>query len=135
MKKYKILTMIIVTSIAASMTAIGFSHGKDKHAKAETVKREFTVVAIAYQGAKLWIPATLIVNKGDKVKITLINKIKSDPATHGYAIDAYKIKEVTERGKPKTVQFTADKDGLFNIYCQLHPAHIGGQLLVLNSGK
>ena len=29
------------------------------------------------------------------------------------------------------VEFVADKSGIFQISCQLHPAHVGGQLLVL----
>ena len=30
-----------------------------------------------------------------------------------------------------TVEFTAAKAGVFPIICQLHPAHVGGQLVVL----
>ena len=36
-----------------------------------------------------------------------------------------------DRGQPKTVEFTADRAGIFPIICQLHPAHVGGQLVVL----
>ena len=94
-------------------------------------KKEFKVVAVEYQGTKIWIPATLIVRKGDKVKITLINNIQSEPNTHGFAINEFGVKTVVTRGKPETVEFTADKEGIFNTYCHLHPAHIGGQILVL----
>src|SRR5262249_47585944 len=99
--------------------------------------KEFHVVAIEYQGTKVWVPGTLIVKKGDQVKIHLINNIKPDPKDpnnpnpHGYAIDEYGVKAVVANGKPEMVSFKADKPGLFRIYCQLHPAHIGGQLLVL----
>lgn len=93
--------------------------------------REFSVVAIEYHGTKVWVPGTLIVQRGDKVRIKLINNIKSDPNTHGFAIDEFGLKTVVGRGKPEIVEFIADKEGLFTIYCQLHPAHIGGQLLVL----
>ena len=40
--------------------------------------------------------------------------------------------EVITRGEPKTVTFTADKVGVFPITCQLHPAHVGGELVVLD---
>ena len=93
--------------------------------------RNFTVIGIEYQGSKVWIPGTLIVKKGDKVKISLINNIQSDPNTHGYAIDEYGVKVVVARGTKETVEFTADKEGVFNVYCQLQPAHIGAKLLVL----
>ncbi len=95
-------------------------------------RKEFKVVGVEYQGTKVWIPGTLIVKKGDKVKIALINNIQSEPNTHGFAIDEFGVKSIVARGKPETVEFTADKEGLFTIYCQLHPAHIGGQLLVLS---
>ena len=92
--------------------------------------REFTVVNIEYEGSKIWVPSTLVVNKGDTVKIKLINNVKSDPNVHGYSIAAYKIAEVVTRGEPKEIQFVADKPGIFPITCQLHPAHVGGELVV-----
>lgn len=98
-------------------------------AAAET--RELTVVNIEYEGTKIWTPSTLIVKKGDTVKIRLINNVKSEPIQHGYTIPAFKVAVVVPRGEPQTVEFTADKAGLFPINCQLHPAHIGGQLLVI----
>jgi len=33
--------------------------------------------------------------------------------------------------EPKQIEFTADKEGIFPIICQLHPAHVGGELVVL----
>ncbi len=93
--------------------------------------KEFTIVGIEYQGSKLWVPGTMIVKVGTQVKIKLINNLKSDPNTHGFAIDEYGIKVVVARGEPQTVEFKADKEGLFNVYCHQHPAHIGGQLLVI----
>ena len=98
-------------------------------ALAET--REFTVVNIEFEGSKIWLPATLVVHKGDTVKIKLINNVKTDPNVHGYAIAAFKVAEVVNRGEPKELQFVADKEGIFPINCQLHPAHVAGQLLVL----
>ena len=32
---------------------------------------EFTVANIEYEGTKIWVPSTLVVHKGDKVKIKL----------------------------------------------------------------
>lgn len=104
--------------------------GHDRSTPAGGVK-EFTAVGIEYQGSKLWLPSTFIVKVGQKVRIKLVNNIKSDPNTHGFAIDEYGIKKVVARGVPETVEFTADKEGLFTVYCHQHPAHIGGQLLVI----
>ena len=90
-----------------------------------------TVVNVEYEGSKIWLPATLVVKKGTKVKLKLINNVPSDPNQHGFAIPAYNIAEVVTRGEPKQIEFTADKEGVFPIICQLHPAHVGGQLVVL----
>ncbi|MBI1817983.1 MAG: cupredoxin domain-containing protein [Deltaproteobacteria bacterium] len=94
-------------------------------------EQSFTIVNIEYEGSKLWLPSTLVVHKGDKVKLKLINNVKADPNQHGYKIAAVNVEEVVTRGEPKTVEFTADKEGIFPITCQLHPAHVGGQLVVL----
>jgi nitrosocyanin len=93
--------------------------------------QEFTVVNIEYEGTKVFVPSTLVVHKGDTVKIKVINNIKSEPPNHGFAIPDFKIEEVVNRGETKTVEFTADKAGVFDIKCQLHPAHVHGQLIVL----
>ncbi len=100
-------------------------------ARAEDQTMSFTVVNIEYEGSKVWTPGTLVVKKGTNVKLTLINKVASDPNQHGFAITAYGITEVVTRGEPKTVEFKADKEGIFPIICQLHPAHVGGELVVL----
>jgi nitrosocyanin len=92
---------------------------------------EFTVVNIEFEGSKVWVPGTLVVHQGDAVKVKLINNVKSDPNQHGFAIPAFSVAAVVTRGEPQTVEFKADKAGVFPITCQLHPAHVGGQLVVL----
>ena len=93
---------------------------------------QFTVVNVEYEGTKIWLPATLVVHKGDKVKIKLINNVKADPNQHGYKIAAFNVESVVTRGEPQNVEFTADKAGVFPIVCQLHPTHVGGELVVLD---
>ena len=100
-------------------------------ARAEDASMSFTVVNLEYEGTKVWTPATLVVKKGTLVKVKLVNNVPSDPNQHGFAIPAYNIAEVVTRGEPKSVEFKADKEGTFPITCQLHPAHVGGELVVL----
>jgi nitrosocyanin len=100
-------------------------------ANAEEKVDQFTVVNVEYEGTKIWLPATLVVHKGDRVKIKLINNVKSDPNQHGFTIPAYNVAAVVTRGEPANVEFVADKAGIFSSACQLHPAHVGGQLVVL----
>jgi nitrosocyanin len=91
--------------------------------------REFTVVNIETpQSVKIWEPTTLVVKKGDTVKLKLINKAEQE---HGYRIAEFKVEKVVPGGQMDTVEFTADKEGIFIIDCQLHPAHVQGQLIVL----
>jgi len=110
---------------AAAVLAAGIA------APAVAADHRFTSVNVEYEGTRIWLPATFIVRKGDKVQIQLINDMPSEPDNHGFAIPHFGIAETVYRGKPKTVEFTADKAGIFPIQCHLHPTHVGGQLVVL----
>jgi nitrosocyanin len=90
-----------------------------------------TIANVEYEGTKLWLPSTIVAKRGAKVVLKLVNNVPSDPNQHGFAIPDYKIAEIVNRGEPKTLEFVADKVGVFPIICQLHPAHVGGQLVVL----
>jgi nitrosocyanin len=81
------------------------------------------------QGVKIWEPASVIAKKGDTVSLKLINRHADE---HGYEIAAFNVKEVVDGNKTKDVTFKADKSGIFPIKCHLHPAHVVGQLLVLD---
>jgi nitrosocyanin len=91
---------------------------------------ELTVVNIETpQGVKIWEPTSVVAKKGDSVKLKLINRHADE---HGYEIPAFGIKEVVEGNKTKDVTFMANKAGIFPIKCHLHPAHVVGQLIVLD---
>jgi nitrosocyanin len=92
--------------------------------------KSFTLAAVEIDGAKFWLPSVIAVNEGDKVKLTLKNLVPGAENTHGFTIPPYNIAEVVTRGVPKTISFVADKPGVFQYFCQLHPAHIGGSLIV-----
>ena len=94
-------------------------------------ERELQAVNINYEGNNVWTPGTYIVKKGEKVRFKLFNRVKADPNVHGFAIDEFNVKVDVYRDKPETVEFVADKAGLFRIWCHLHPAHLPGQLLVV----
>lgn len=93
--------------------------------------REFKTVNIEVKGNKIWTPSFFVVKKGDKVKITLVNAASG---LHAFAIEGYPVDvqvNNAEGDNMKTVEFTADKAGIFRIYCSMHAGHVGGQLLVL----
>ena len=93
--------------------------------------REFKSVNIQVKGEKIWTPSFFVVKKGDKVKITLVNLASG---IHAFAIEGYPVNvqvDNAEKDNTKVVEFTADKAGIFRIYCSMHAGHVGGQLLVL----
>lgn len=92
-------------------------------------KRSVTLVNYETDGVKQWLPGTIIAKKGDDVEITLINNVPS--GDHGFFIPDFKVTKVVKKGVKEVVKFKADKDGLFEMKCQLHPAHVGGQILIL----
>jgi nitrosocyanin len=94
-------------------------------------ERELQAVNINYEGSNVWVPGAYVVKKGEKVRFKLFNRVKADPNVHGFAIDEFNVKVDVYRDKPETVEFVADKGGLFRIWCHLHPAHLPGQLLVV----
>jgi len=92
--------------------------------------RSFTMVSVEVDDAKVWLPSVIAVEQGDKVKLTLKNLVPGASNQHGFTIPAYNITEIVTRGEPKTITFVADKAGVYPFSCQLHPAHIGGSLIV-----
>lgn len=112
------------TALLATLASPGMGAAADS-------QRTFTVANVEYQGTKIWVPSTLIARKGERVKIKLVNDVPGDVNQHGFTIAEFGIEAVVTRGEPQTVEFTASKTGLFPISCHLHPAHIGGQLLVI----
>ena len=84
---------------------------------------------LEYEGTKVWVPGTIAAKKGTKISLKLINNAPS--GQHGFSIPAYDVAVVVAKGEPGTAEFTADREGIFPIICHLHPAHIGGQLIVL----
>ena len=81
------------------------------------------------QGVKIWEPSSVAARKGDTVTLKLINRHADE---HGYEIAAFNVKEVVDGNKTKDVTFKTDRSGIFPIKCHLHPAHVVGQLIVLD---
>ena len=60
------------------------------------------------------------VKEGDKVVIKVGNLTARQ---HGFAIDAFGVKQTVDPGKKVDVKFTPTEKGTYLIYCQLHPTH------------
>ncbi len=88
--------------------------------------KEFTIHGSSFK----FDPSEIRVNKGDHVKINFI----SDDVGHNLIIDELNIKtKVLSSGEEQSVEFTADKEGIFNIVCTVgNHKQLGmeGQLIV-----
>ena len=62
-------------------------------------------------------PEHISVKEGDKVIMHLTNVERARDATHGFAIDGYNVNLSLEPGESSTVEFTADKPGVYPFYC------------------
>jgi nitrous-oxide reductase len=84
-------------------------------------------------------PNKVEVNKGDKVTIYLTNIEQTTDELHGLGLSEYNINVVVDPGETKTIEFTADKAGVYPFYCTnfcsaLHQ-EMQGYLLVKGSGS
>jgi len=111
-------SVLVSTSIFISITSVPL---------AEAATDIITLTNKLENGKKVWQPATATVKAGDKVEITLVNTL-ADP--HGFEIKELSQKVVLGPKETKTISFDATKSGTFKFDCQLHPAHIGGELIV-----
>jgi cytochrome c oxidase subunit 2 len=73
---------------------------------------EITMMAKRYE----FDPAVIIVKKGEKVRL-IITAIDRD---HGFKLQAYDIDQVLRKGDPATIEFTADKVGIFEFKCSVN---------------
>lgn len=79
-------------------------------------------------------PEQIRVREGDRVIIYITNVEQARDATHGFAVSKYNINASLEPGETVTVEFTADKAGVYPFYCSefcsaLH-LEMAGYLLV-----
>lgn len=67
--------------------------------------------------AKQWVfePETIRVKQGDTVRLS----IQSIDVSHGFALPDFGINATLEPGKTETVEFVADKKGVFRFVCSV----------------
>jgi len=128
----KSILTIIVFTMALSVFASGGAHKGHKKTKFDRVLQ---IVNHQFEGTKQWLPGTLIVKAGEKIQLKLTNKTPS--GIHGFRLwdSNHKNALITTsvpKGKTVEKEFTAGKKGdIYQFDCQLHGAHVGGQVIVL----
>jgi plastocyanin len=91
--------------------------------------RKITLVNYEIEGTKQWVPGTIAGYEEEELEITLINKAKGP---HGFMIPSHDVTEVVKKGEKKIIKVKLKKEGIYPMKCHLHPAHIGGQLIILD---
>ncbi|HSJ71627.1 MAG TPA: Sec-dependent nitrous-oxide reductase, partial [Acidimicrobiia bacterium] len=64
-----------------------------------------------------YTPDRVEINEGDEVTWHVTNIDTSVDATHGFSLPAYNINLSLEPGETATMQFTADRSGVYPFYC------------------
>ena len=134
------ITKTAFAGLALGLLLVGTAQAKDQNFTVvinayDTTIPELNVEGVTVKNIRAFNvlnePETLVVEKGDSVKITINNK---SPISEGFSINEYGIKEVIKAGESKTITFKADKVGAFTIWCQLHPKniHLPGTLNVID---
>jgi nitrous-oxide reductase len=62
-------------------------------------------------------PNKVEVQQGDKVRIYLTNIEQTTDELHGFGLSEHNINVVVDPGETKTIEFVADKAGVFPFYC------------------
>lgn len=94
---------------------------QQKHPKAAlkgSIERNGNTVEVAMTAIRShYEPEIVEVNKGDRVILNLTNLERTYDATHGFALPGYNITSSIEAGETVTLDFVADKEGVFSFYC------------------
>lgn len=77
-----------------------------------------------------WLPGTVTVVEGDNVTLEVLGV---NGASHSATIEGYGIDFEVNRGQLTTVDFVADKPGIYSIVCSSHQPAMTGTLVVLPS--
>ncbi|HEX9756900.1 MAG TPA: cupredoxin domain-containing protein [Nitrospiria bacterium] len=89
---------------------------------------DFKLISVLVgEGGNIWLPSTIIVEKGKEVKLSLNNLVNKE---HGFTIEGLDVKEVIKAGGSKEISLKPAKAGVYRYFCHLHKGHVGGQLLV-----
>ena len=75
-----------------------------------------------------WLPGEVTVVEGDQVTLEILGV---NGASHPATIEGYGLDFEVKRGQVTTVEFAADKPGIFKIACKAHQPSMTGTLIVL----
>ena len=128
MKRFVTVAALAALSLAAPAFAADTAPAAAPAAQSATAAQKITFTNEVINGKKTWTPGEASVKAGEKLEIVLVNKL-ADP--HGFnAPGLINAPVVVPGNKTETVVVDAPKAGTYKFNCQLHPAHVGGQIKV-----
>lgn len=96
---------------------------QSRHPKAtlpgqERIERRGNTVEIWMTATRShFTPERVEVRKGDRVIWHITNIERARDATHGFGLPGYNVNLSLEPGETTTIEFVADRDGVFTFYC------------------
>ncbi len=122
-----VAAILLMTTAGVAMT--GTSLADDSEPASGQVDKEFTIWARQFN----FTPAVITVQQGDYVRVNL----KTADVPHGFYIDGYDVNIKVRWGETESVEFVADKAGIFKIRCSVtcgpfHP-FMAGKFVVQQS--
>jgi heme/copper-type cytochrome/quinol oxidase subunit 2 len=104
MKKLSIAFGILIVATVASGV-----WGQEPAPGGSGETREVQMTAKKYQ----FSPAVIQAKQGEHIKLI----ITATDHDHGFECGAFHINQLLKKGKPTTIEFTADKPGTFSFHC------------------
>ena len=117
--------MIRALVVAVAVAAIGVLAGA---CGANHQTEDFRVAITSSNGVSGFSLGTITVTQGNDVNLRVDNTTDKQ---HGFSIDAFNIHKVVDPHQTVNVSFRPNQTGQFKVYCQLHPAHVPGSLIVV----
>jgi heme/copper-type cytochrome/quinol oxidase subunit 2 len=120
--------------LAAAVLALSLAAGASAFAQGFTSDVDTIQIVSANVGGKnVFIPSTIVVTGGKPVTLSIFN---TTDVPHGFAIPGIKIEAVLPVQEELAVKLPALEGGhVYQVNCQLHPAHRTATLVVLPGKK
>jgi len=132
MRKLRSVPSFACLPALALLLAAGLSGAA--HARGYSSDQSVVQVISANVGGKnVYIPSTIVVVPDTEITLSLFN---TTDVPHGFRIDGLDIETVMPPQEEHELKLPALEGGhVYQIHCQLHPAHRTGTLVVLSAPK
>ena len=136
-----VLAVLVIAILALGVAAYAFTtlnlrKGPAPQTRTFLLSIDFynaTSGSTIYTSAR-FTPDTITVFEGDTVVLNVTNRdprpVTSTAGQHGFTVDGLTSGTTVDPGATITANLPNVKEGVYRYYCQLHTAHLSGQLIV-----